>query len=44
MFGLLGMYCADAALNWESIPLLWLRLGGVAGVVAFTVALQVGLS
>ncbi|GIL58686.1 hypothetical protein Vafri_13680 [Volvox africanus] len=40
IFGLLGTYVADAALNFESIPLLWLRLVGMAAVAALLVALQ----
>ncbi|GIL77061.1 hypothetical protein Vretimale_3226 [Volvox reticuliferus] len=40
IFGLLGTYVADAALNFESIPLLWLRLLGMAAVAALLVALQ----
>ncbi|GFR41939.1 hypothetical protein Agub_g2733 [Astrephomene gubernaculifera] len=41
VFGLLGAYLADAGTNWESIPLLWLRLGGMGTVVGLMVALQV---
>ncbi|KAG2495361.1 hypothetical protein HYH03_006629 [Edaphochlamys debaryana] len=40
IFGLLGMYGADALRNWESIPLLWLRLVGMGAITAFMVALQ----
>lgn len=40
VFGLLGAYTADAGLNWESIPLLWLRLAGMGLVVGFMLALQ----
>ena len=42
VFGLLGMFLMDAALNFESIRLLWLRMLGMAACVALMVALQVG--
>ncbi|EFJ44262.1 hypothetical protein VOLCADRAFT_95503 [Volvox carteri f. nagariensis] len=41
VFGLLGAFVADAAINFESIPLLWLRLAGMAAVAALLVALQI---
>lgn len=40
VFGLLGMFLADAALNFESIRLLWLRMLGMAACVALMVTLQ----
>ncbi|KXZ44698.1 hypothetical protein GPECTOR_63g26 [Gonium pectorale] len=40
VFGLLGAYAADAVINWESLPLLWLRLAGMAGLGGFMLALQ----
>ena len=41
VFGLLGMYLSDAARNWETLSLLWLRLLGMGGCVALMIALQV---
>jgi hypothetical protein len=40
VFGLLGGYVADAGINFESIPLLWLRMLGMAAIVSLLVALQ----
>ena len=40
-FGLVGLYIADVALNFESMTLPWIRLGAMIAALTFLVTTQV---
>ena len=41
IFGLVGLYVADIALNFESLTLPWLRLGAMIAGLIFLIVTQV---
>ena len=44
VIGLVGMFCADIAINWETLLLPWLRLAVLVVGIVLMVVLQVSVA
>ena len=44
VIGLVGMFCADIAINWETLLLPWLRLAVLVVGIVLMVVLQVSVT